>query len=387
MGILPAWLVTTCEFGGRRILSWALILPLAIPTYIAAFVFYQGPEAAIPLLIQVRQRFGVDAFLLTEQVIRYGLLILMLAAVLYPYVYLACFSGTVVVPYGHSAPCRRIAVIEAARCLGDSPARAFVRAALPMARPGIVAGVALVIMEVINDYGAVHFFGVPTLTEGVFRTWFGMGDKIAALRLAGIMMLVVAVLLALEQGLRGRARYVEADAGGIPLRRVPLAGAKAALAFLLCVVPVALGFLYPVARLGHWAGLHFLSDAGGFPAGAALGRGFGLALVTAVMLRRGRMTIALDVAGLFDLPADPDRPGTPADDDVADDAPLRRFVGSVRCLVAVDLGARRHGGSSLSAVAFRFQSMPWVWSQSSSRAICHSFDPRSGVMWSPLAPS
>lgn len=277
MGVLPAWLVTTCEFRGRRILSWALILPLAIPTYIAAFVFYQGPEAAIPLLIQVRQRFGVDAFLLTEQVIRYGLLILMLAAVLYPYVYLACCSA-----FARQSR----AVIEAARCLGDSPTRAFVRAALPMARPGIVAGVALVIMEVINDYGAVHFFGVPTLTEGVFRTWFGMGDKIAALRLAGIMMLVVAVLLALEQGLRGRARYVEADAGGIPLRRVPLAGAKATLAFLLCVVPVALGFLYPVVRLSHWAGLHFLSDAGGsfFPGGAALGRGFGLALVTAVVV-------------------------------------------------------------------------------------------------------
>ena len=156
MGVVPAWLVTTCEFRGRRVLSWALILPLAIPTYIAAFVFYQGPEAAIPMLIQVRMRFGVEAFLLAEQIIRYGLLIVMLAAVLYPYVYLACCSA-------FSRQSR--AVIEAARCLGDSPTRSFLLAALPMARPGIVAGVALVIMEVINDYGVVHFFGVPTLTE------------------------------------------------------------------------------------------------------------------------------------------------------------------------------------------------------------------------------
>jgi len=186
MGVVPAWLVTTCEFPGRRFFSWALVLPLAIPTYIAAFVFYQGPEAAIPMMIKVRLRFGIEAFLILEQVIRYGLLIVMLAAVLYPYVYLACGSA-------FSRQSR--AVIEAARCLGDSPGRAFFRAALPMARPGIVAGVALVVMEVINDYGAVHFFGVPTLTEGVFRTWFGMGDKVAALRLAGIMMLVVAALL------------------------------------------------------------------------------------------------------------------------------------------------------------------------------------------------
>ena len=276
MGVVPAWLVTTCEFRGRRVLSWALILPLAIPTYIAAFVFYQGPEAAIPMLIQVRMRFGVEAFLLAEQIIRYGLLIVMLAAVLYPYVYLACCSA-------FSRQSR--AVIEAARCLGDSPTRSFLRAALPMARPGIVAGVALVIMEVINDYGAVHFFGVPTLTEGVFRTWFGMGDKVAALRLAGIMMLVVAALLMLEQGLRGRARYVEADAGSIPMKRLPLGGGKAALAFLVCFVPVALGFLFPVGRLVHWAGLHLLSDSGGgFPAGLALVRGFSLALATAVVV-------------------------------------------------------------------------------------------------------
>lgn len=276
MGVVPAWLVTTCEFRGRRVLSWALILPLAIPTYIAAFVFYQGPEAAIPMLIQVRMRFGVEAFLLAEQIIRYGLLIVMLAAVLYPYVYLACCSA-------FSRQSR--ALIEAARCLGDSPTRSFLRAALPMARPGIVAGVALVIMEVINDYGAVHFFGVPTLTEGVFRTWFGMGDKVAALRLAGIMMIVVAALLMLEQWLRGRARYVEADAGSIPMKRLPLGGGKAALALLVCSVPVALGFLFPVGRLVHWAGLHLLSDSeGGFPAGLALVRGFGLALATAVVV-------------------------------------------------------------------------------------------------------
>lgn len=274
--VLPAWLVTTCEFPWRGILSWALILPLAIPTYVAAFVFYQGPEAAIPLLIRIRTNLGVDAFVAAELAIRYGLLILMLALVLYPYVYLAC----------RSAFARQSRVlIEAAHCLGDSPRRAFFRVALPMARPAMVAGVALVAMEVINDYGAVHFFGVPTLTEGVFRTWFGMGDKVAALRIAGIMMVAVAALLALEQALRGRARYVEADAGSVPLQRRRLRPAQAVLALLVCLLPIALGFIFPVARLAHWAWLNLTSEAGtSFAVGPALGRGVVLALATALVV-------------------------------------------------------------------------------------------------------
>lgn len=276
MAVMPAWLVTTCEFPGRKILSWALILPLAIPTYVAAFVFYQGPEAAIPLLIWIRVNVSVDAFIAAEVIIRYGLLILMLAAVLYPYVYLACCST-------FSQQSR--AMIEAARCLGDTPRRAFFGVALPMARPAIVAGVALVIMEVINDYGAVHFFGVPTLTEGIFRTWFGMGDKVAALRLAGIMMLVVAALLVAEQSLRGRARYVEADASGIPMARQALRGHRRWFAFLICLFPVVIGFIFPVARLGHWAVLHLSSDSETFfPVSLALGRGLALAIATALIV-------------------------------------------------------------------------------------------------------
>jgi len=273
LSVLPAWLVTTCEFPGRRLLSWTLVLPLAIPTYVAAFVYYQIPEAAIPLLVRIRQSAGVDAFLAAELVLRYSLLVLMLAAVLQPYVYLACRAAF--------ARQGRL-LIEASRCLGDSPRRAFFGVALPLARPAMVAGSALVAMEVVNDYGAVHFFGVPTLTEGIFRTWFGMGDKVAALRIAGILVLAVTGLLVLEQALRGRARYACPEGGDSPLQRLRLSPAKALAALAVCLVPLALGFLYPVARLGHWAWLHLSSAVERAPwDGAALGRGFALALGTA----------------------------------------------------------------------------------------------------------
>lgn len=275
MAIPPAWLITNYDFPGRGFFSWALVLPLAIPTYVAAFVFYQGPEAAIPLLVWIRTNVSIDAFLAAEMVIRYGLLIVMMAAVLYPYVYLACRAA-------FSQQSRT--VIEAARCLGDSPRKVFFGVALPMARPAIAAGTALVVMEVINDYGAVHFFGVPTLTEGIFRTWFNMGDKVSALRLAGIVMLAVAVLLVLEQLLRGRARYVEAEASGVPLIRTKLSTGRAIIAVVVCLVPFLIGFLYPVARLSMWAWANLTSDASVPIRAEALGRGLLLAMGTATIV-------------------------------------------------------------------------------------------------------
>jgi len=275
MGLPSAWLVSAYDFPGRKVLSWLLILPLAIPTYVGAFVYSQGLESAIPLLVWIRTNLGVDAFVRAELIVRYGLLILMMSGVLYPYIYLAARSAFTL--QGRT-------VIEAARCLGQGPSRVFWTVALPMARPAVVAGTALVVMEVINDYGAVHFFGVPTLTEGIFRTWFGMGDKTSALRLAAIVMLVVAGLRTLEQALRGRARFVEAEASGIPLSRKRLRGVEAVGAVLLCLTPLLVGFFYPVGRLGDWAWENLTSDRSvSFPALTALGRGFALASSTALV--------------------------------------------------------------------------------------------------------
>lgn len=276
MGVVPAWLVTVYEFPGRKWLSWFLILPLALPSYVAAFVFYQLPEAAIPFLVWVRTNFTIEAFQRWELVIRYGILICMMAAVLYPYIYLACRAA-------FSQQGR--ALIESARCLGDSPQKTFFRVAIPMARPAMVAGAALVIMEVINDYGAVNFFGVPTLTEGIFRTWFGMDDKVSALRLAGIVMLAVGILLGAEHLFRGRARYAEAEGTRTPLQRKPLSRGRAVLALLCCLIPLSIGFFYPVARLIHWAWLNLTSErATSLAFGEPLARGLLLAGTTALVV-------------------------------------------------------------------------------------------------------
>ncbi len=159
LAIPPAWLVATHEFPGRRVFEWALVLPLAFPTYVAALVYLEVPEALIPALIQIREQFGTDTFLLCQTCLRYGLLAIVLASVLFPYVYLTARASFA----NHSRT-----LIEASQMLGRSSTSTFFKVALPLSRPAIVAGLSLVVMEVLNDYGAINLLGVPTLAEGVF---------------------------------------------------------------------------------------------------------------------------------------------------------------------------------------------------------------------------
>ncbi len=244
MALPTAWIVTVFEFPGRRIFEWALILPLAIPSYVAAFVYVELPQAAIPLLVSIRQQWGFETYAAVEVFMRYGLLSLLMASVLYPYLYIsarATFSR------------QQRTVLEAARTLGRSPSSVLRSVALPLARPAIVSGLSLIVMEVVNDYGAVHFFGVPTLTEGIFRTWFGLGDRASAVRLAGIIMTVVLLLLFVESVHRGRARFAEDSIDSRPLARRRLGGAQAFGAVVACLVPLTLGFIFPLWQLVRWA--------------------------------------------------------------------------------------------------------------------------------------
>ncbi|MEM7146910.1 MAG: iron ABC transporter permease [Verrucomicrobiota bacterium] len=244
MAVPQAWLVSAFEFPGRRLFEWTLVLPLAVPTYVAAFAYYHFPEQAIPLLIQIRDTFGVATYAFAEKTIRYGLLSLFLAGVLFPYIYISARA---------SFSQQRRAVIEAAQTLGRSPAATFFSVALPLARPAIVAGLSLVLMEVINDYGAVHLFGVPTLTEGIFRTWFGLGDRASAIRLAGIIMVALLAFLALEHAHRGRARFAEPSVSPAPLSRRKLSRGAAAAAIITCLIPLTIGLLFPLWRLITWS--------------------------------------------------------------------------------------------------------------------------------------
>ena len=274
MAVPAAWLVVTHEFPGRGFFEWALILPLAFPTYVGALVYLQVPEALIPALVWVRQHWGSEAFLWCQTILRYGLLALVLAGVLFPYVYLTMRASFAL----HSRT-----LIEASQMLGQSSGRTFFRVALPLSRPAMVAGLSLVIMEVLNDYGAVNLLGVPTLTEGVFRTWFHLEDQASAIRLAGLITLIVLILLGLEYTQRGRRGYAETGTEHRTLERKPLGLGRGMLASGLCLLPLTAGLLYPLWQLGRWC---ILTVSDHFPSGfiGLLGRSLGLAAATACFI-------------------------------------------------------------------------------------------------------
>ena len=246
LGVSTAWLVACCEFPGRRFFEWALILPLAIPTYIAAFAYFDLLDRLTPLLIWVRTNISPEAMTWLSDMMVYPVTTVVLAAVLYPYVYLvarAAFSR------------QGSLFAEAAQTLGHEPQSVFWRVALPLARPAIIGGLALVIMETLNDYGAVKHFGVPTFTTGIFRTWVSMGDLPGALRLAACLMVLILFLLLLEKWLRFGAKFHKTSPSDRPFQRYPLGKAKAGLAFLCCLVPLMIGFTLPLSRLAYWASL------------------------------------------------------------------------------------------------------------------------------------
>ena len=239
-----AWLIANYEFAGRGIWQWALVLPLAVPTFAAAFTHFDILHWSIPLILKVREIWGFEASQITETVLRYGILILLLSSVLYPYLYLCLRT---------SFSRQQSAYIEAARMLGKSTRSIFWRVSLVLARPSIAAGLSLIVMEVINDYGAVNFFGVPTLTEGIFRTWFGLSDQSSGIRLAVIVVVIVFIVLSLEAWQRRRLRYNEGSLTAMKHQRAKLSPKRAVFANSLCLIPFSIGFLFPVGRLVHWS--------------------------------------------------------------------------------------------------------------------------------------
>jgi iron(III) transport system permease protein len=244
-GVGTAWLVTTCDFPGRRIFETGLILPLAVPTYIIAYTYaellgHAGPvQRALQLFLDPSVTAGLRTGLMSL-----GGATVMLSLVLYPYVYLITRASFLKQSGG---------VLETSRMLGKTPWDSFFRVALPMARPAVVAGVTLVLMEVLNEYGAVRYFGVSTFTTGIFRAWLSLGDAPAAVRLSGCLLVFVFALILLERWHRGRARFEDASRGFRPVVPYRLRGGPAWLAVLACALPVVLGFAVPVAQLSAWA--------------------------------------------------------------------------------------------------------------------------------------
>jgi len=242
-----AWLVTASEFPGRRVLGWALVLPLAVPAYIGAYIYADMLDFAGPVQSALREATGWGpgdyAF---PEIRSLGGGALVLGLVLYPYVYLLARTAFAT---------QSLTQFRAARSLGAGPARAFWQVALPAARPAIAGGLALVLMEVLADFGVAEYFAIPTFSTGIFRSWLAMGDKASALKLAAVMLLFVAALVALEAATRqGRSDSrdgLAARAGAEPL--VALSPPGKTLAFIACLAPVLLGFVIPAAYLGVMA--------------------------------------------------------------------------------------------------------------------------------------
>ncbi|MGQ4647068.1 ABC transporter permease subunit [Lyngbya aestuarii] len=241
IGVGTAWLVTMCRFPGSRLFEWALLLPLAAPAYVLAYTYTDFLEFAGPVQSFLRDLTGWGYGDYWFPNIRsLGGAIAMLTLVLYPYVYLLTR-----VAFLEQSVC----ALEASRALGCGPWRSFATIALPLARPAIVAGVSLVLMETLNDFGTVQYFGVDTFTTGIYRTWFGFGERVAASQLAAFLLLFILCLILLERWSRRRARYYRSSGTDRPLQDYQLKGWRGLGATLACLVPVSLGFMLPAAIL------------------------------------------------------------------------------------------------------------------------------------------
>ncbi len=242
IGFACAWIVSAYEFPGRRTLGWLLIVPLGVPGFVAGAAWLHGFEQLSPVYLWIREHWGMEAFLATQRLQPWIGAVLVLVVTLYPYVYLSCRAALA----GRQAD-----LIEAARTLGCSPFRAFFRVVLPLTRPALAAGAALVAMESANDYGVVTLFGLNTLTPGVFRAW-SEGSVVSAMRLALVLLGLVLFVVVLERAQRGKRGY-SGDTRERPLARRPLAGAGVLVAWAVCLPPLALGFAWPVQRFLRWA--------------------------------------------------------------------------------------------------------------------------------------
>jgi iron(III) transport system permease protein len=241
MGAISAWLVSACAFRGRGWLEVALLLPLAMPAYVCGYAYVWLLDVAGPVQSLLREVTGLawGEYWFPEIRSLPGAA-LMLAAVLYPYVYLLCRSAFLT---------QSVCLLEASRTLGHGLPRTFLHVALPMARPALAGGVALALMETLADFGTVQHFAVRTFTTGIYDAWFGMGDRPAAAQLAASLMGLVAMLLLLERLSRGGRRYHPMTTRHPPLRPVVLQGWKQAAAILACGLPVLLGFVVPAGTL------------------------------------------------------------------------------------------------------------------------------------------
>ncbi len=250
IGVGTAWLVSMCRFPGKALFEWALLLPMAMPAYIIAYIYTDIFEYAGPVQALLRETFGFatkrDYWF--PEIRSLGGAVSMMTLVLYPYVYLLSRAAFME---------QSVCVLEASRVLGRGPYRSFFSVAIPLARPAIIIGVSLVLMEVLNDFGTVDFFAVSTFTLGIYDVWLNMNNVSGAAQLAVTLLLFVVALVLAERFARRNKKYHSTTAKYTALPGYPLVGIRGFLATAACAAPVLLGFVLPAAVLGGYSFIYF----------------------------------------------------------------------------------------------------------------------------------
>ena len=238
-GLTTAWIVTRYNFFGKKFFEWMLLLPAAVPAYIIAYTYTDFFEYAGPLQSLLRDIFGWTSSkdYWFPNVRSMGGAILVMSSVLYPYVYLMTRASFITTP---------ISFFQTSSIYGRN---SFFNVAIPFGRPGIIAGLALVLMETISDFGTVDYFAIETLTLGVFNVWLGMNSLSGASQISSILFMIVIVLLTLEYLGRRSRRFHEKYSGASYTPTQTVSGVKNSLLFLICLIPLSLGFIIPVSIL------------------------------------------------------------------------------------------------------------------------------------------
>ncbi|KAB7664008.1 ABC transporter permease [Plesiomonas shigelloides] len=250
LGLPAAWLMAMYRFPGQKVLQWALCLPLALPGYLVAYLYTDLLDFSGPVQGSLRALFGWRTLqdYWFPPIRTLGGACLILALVLYPYIYL--LTRTALMEQSST-------LLQSARLLRASPWQVLWRVCLPLARPAIAVGASLVAMETLGDFGTVAYFAVPTLTTAVYDTWLGYGDLSAASKIAALMLLAVFVLVSLERYSRRRQRVYQKHMGREAHELMPLHGWRSAGAQLYCWTLVLLAFGLPVGKLLYWVMLYF----------------------------------------------------------------------------------------------------------------------------------
>ena len=244
-GVSSAWIVSRYYLFKSSFLEWMLILPLAIPSYITAYA-YAGFFDYGGWLSRLTANEGINSFKVDVMNI-YGL-VFVLSISLFPYVYVSARAI-----FLHQS----FRLIEASKMLGAGETKTFFKIVLPIARPAIVGGILLVLMEVLNDYGAAKYYGVPTFTTGIFRSWFSLGEPATAVYLSALLLLIIFLLVSLEKIQRGKRLFSAETKGSFRLPKKKLKTSKRLLAISIVSIPISLGFGLPLIQLLYWGFLTY----------------------------------------------------------------------------------------------------------------------------------